>query len=136
MIWKHLIIWNVWAICCSTLSILYSPFTHIFRHDLSPKPFSPLLLFCTWFFSSQYFLFFTMSSNPYILLLFYSLQTLLPLLRHAFYISRLDNLRGCNLATDSSIIKFDISENIRSQNVLTSKRYLCCYIFISAKELN
>ena len=32
----------------------------------------------------------------------------------------------CNLPTTSSIVKFDIFEVIRPQNVLTYERYLCC----------
>ena len=46
----------------------------------------------------------------------------------------------CNLPTDSSVVKLDIFEVIRTQNVLTYEHYLCCLQqlkrFTSSKKWN
>ena len=44
----------------------------------------------------------------------------------AFYISDIGNPSVAILPTDSSIVKLSIFEVIRTQNVLTYERYLCC----------
>lgn len=42
-----------------------------------------------------------------------------------FLLDGINNLRGCNLETDSSIVKLDIFDVTRTENVLTYERYLC-----------